>query len=240
MDCLVKTKQKVVVIIQARMNSTRLPGKLAMYLFGKPLLIRVIERINIAKSVDDIVVATSQNPLDDVTEKIVNNYYSDIVHCFRGSEENVLERVYFAALKYNADIVVRVTADNPLTDGRFIDELVDELISNELDYCAFHRDSIPLGSGVEVFTFNSLKMAFFNAERSYDKEHVTPYIINHSQKVKFKESPKHRFSRTDISVTVDELKDYEKIFSVYDHFKPTVASELELEDVLRFLGEKQG
>lgn len=192
-----------------------------------------------AKCVDDIVVATSQNPVDDVTEKMVYNYYQDKIHCFRGSETNVLERVYFAAVKYNADIVVRVTADNPLTEGSFIDELVEELITNELDYCAFDRDSIPLGSGVEVFTIDSLKIAYENAEQPYDKEHVTPYIINHSQKVKFKESPKYRFSRTDISVTVDELKDYAKLFSVYEHFKPAVASELVLEDVLRFLGEKQ-
>lgn len=239
MDCLVTMKQKVVVVVQARMNSSRLPGKISMVLYGKPLLIRVIERISIAQGVDDIVVATSQNPFDDVTEKMVYHYYQGKIHCFRGSETNVLERVYFAAMKYNADIVVRVTADNPLTEGSFIDELVDELIANELDYCAYHRDSIPLGSGVEVFTFDSLKNAYFNAESPYDKEHVTPYIINHAQKVKFKDAPKYRLSRTDIPVTVDELKDYVKLFSVYEYFKPAMASEISLEDALRFLGDIQ-
>ena len=140
---------RVVAIIQARMGSTRLPGKVMMDLAGEPMLARVVDRTRRAESLDDTVVATTTEPADEV---IVGLCDRRGYPCFEGSSDDVLDRYYQAALKYEADAVVRVTSDNPLVDPAVIDDVVGAFDRAKPD-CAsndFPPRTYPLGLGVEI------------------------------------------------------------------------------------------
>jgi spore coat polysaccharide biosynthesis protein SpsF len=157
-----------VAIIQARMGSTRLPGKVMTNLCGKSVLEHVIRRVQACKLLDDVVVATTPTPADDV---IVAEAERCNANWFRGSEEDVLDRYYQAAQQYRADVVVRVTSDCPLFDP----ELLTKMLSNTL------TRTYPRGLDAEIFTFDALKKAHHHADKSYEREHVTPYIYRHPE-----------------------------------------------------------
>ena len=138
------------VIIQARMGSTRLPGKVLKNICGKPLIWHVINRVNNVPSVDLVVVATTIDEQDDV----LVNYIKDghLCEVFRGSERNVLKRFYKCATKYNADVIIRVTADDPFKDPSIIEYAIKEIIENGYDYCSNTLiPSYPEGLDIEVF-----------------------------------------------------------------------------------------
>lgn len=165
--------------IQARMGATRLPGKPLLKVLGRPLLSYLIERLKRAKSLDEVIVVTSTSPRDDAieTEALKNG-----VKCFRGSEENVLERFYQAAQHYHPEVIVRITADCPLIDPAVIDAAVNSFKLGPYDYVsnALER-TYPRGMDVEVFSFKALAESYLNAKENYEKEHVTPYIYRHPQ-----------------------------------------------------------
>ena len=167
-------KRKVVAIIQARMESTRLPGKVLRNVNGIPLLEIVIDRIKVSKNLDVICVAVPNTRAND---QLVGYCESMNVSVFRGSEKNVLSRFYYAATKYDADIIVRLTSDDPLKDSEIIDNFVDELIAHGVDYVSNTLEpTYPEGLDTEVFTYDALKKAFREARLASEKEHVTPYI----------------------------------------------------------------
>lgn len=167
--------RKVVAIVQARMGSARLPGKSLRQISGKPMIELVLARVALAKSLDDIILATTKNKEDDVLCAWAK---SAGIAFYRGDDENVLERFYDAALLRSADIVVRITADDPLKDAEFIDFLVGVVNSDvSIKYATNSlMPSFPEGLDVEVFTFEALRWAHECATLYSDKEHVTPYL----------------------------------------------------------------
>lgn len=175
---------RTVAIIQARMGSTRLPGKVMKKLCGKSVLEHVTRRVQACLLLDDVVVATTAAPSDDVI-------VAEAVQCgakwFRGSEDDVLDRYYRAAKQYHADVVVRVTADCPLFDPELLEEMILSFRTRNsqvkpLDYLSNTlRRTFPLGLDAEVFTRNALEYAHFHSRNQYEREHVTPYIYEHPE-----------------------------------------------------------
>lgn len=166
--------KKVVAIIQARMGSTRLPGKVMEEIAGKPMLYHVINRAKHAKELDDIVIATTNLKEDSQ----ILDFASELgVRSYAGSENDVLDRYYQAAIMSKADVIVRITADCPLADPNVIDKVVRYYLINDFDYVGTSIiPTYPDGIDVEVFSFTSLKKAWSEAKLSSEREHVTPYI----------------------------------------------------------------
>ena len=175
---------KTVTIIQARMGSTRLPGKVMKHLCNKTVLAHVISRVQACPLVDEVIVATTTCPLDDL---IVLEAEKCGVKSFRGSEEDVLERYYLAAKKYQADVVVRVTSDCPLFNPKVLFYMLEHFNTETanglyMDYLSNTLNrSYPRGLDAEIFTFDVLEQTFREAQQPYEREHVTPYIYQHPE-----------------------------------------------------------
>ena len=171
---MIAETQRVVVIIQARMGSTRLPGKVLSLIDEKPLLLYQLERIQRATLVDQIVIALPTNPLDD---PIVEMCERNNIQYFRGSEHDVLGRYFECAERFSADVVVRCTGDCPLIDPSTIDQSLERLLSEDLDYIANTvpptTRKYPDGSDVEVFTMQALRRANLEVTDPHEREHVT-------------------------------------------------------------------
>ena len=164
-----------VAIVQARMGSTRLPGKVMREVLGKPLLSHLITRLKEAKLINKILIATTNKDKDKPILKLARESGID---SFAGSEDDVLDRYYQAAVKCNAQVIVRITADCPLIDPELVDKIVAHYLNNRenLDYV---RSGTSYPDGVvetEVFSFASLKKAWKEARLASEREHVTPYI----------------------------------------------------------------
>src|SRR5262249_44302968 len=147
----------VIAIVQARMGSTRLPGKVLRDVLGRPLLQWLLERLRLAKRIQGIVVATTTAPGDDPIETLCDKLG---VSCYRGSEFDVLDRYHDAAVAAHAERIVRVTADCPLLDPSIVDQLVDLLDRTECDYASTDERTFPLGMDAEAFTFTALEAAW--------------------------------------------------------------------------------
>ncbi|NEO63206.1 MAG: NTP transferase domain-containing protein, partial [Moorea sp. SIO4G2] len=162
---------KLVIIVQARMTSTRLPGKVLKQVLGKPLLDYQIERLRRVKLADEIVIATTINQTDEPIVELCN---SISIPYFRGSEEDVLARYYGAAVEHQADVVVRVTSDCPLIDPQVIDQVIQFYLDHqgEYDYVSNSlQRTYPRGMDTEVFSFAALDEAFHEASAQPDREH---------------------------------------------------------------------
>lgn len=166
--------QKVLACIQARMSSTRFPGKVLKQALGRSLLSIEYDRISRSALVTDIVILTSTSTCDDV---IVEFCVSNNIPYFRGSEEDLLDRHYKCALSAKADLVLKLPSDSPLMDPGLVDIAIRQLIENNFDYVSnYHPPTFPDGMDVEVFTFDSLQRAWFDADKLFQREHTTPYI----------------------------------------------------------------
>ena len=209
---------KVVALVQARMGSTRLPGKVISLIDGKPMIEFLLSRLSRALELDDIVVATS------VDNK--NNILQDIVHslgykCTRGSENDVLDRFYESAKSVNADIVVRITADCPLVDPELVDKCVQRFKKSNVDYFSnIDPVTFPDGLDIEVMSFSSIEHANNEAKTTYEREHVTPYIRNSSSFTK--DSMKNNENFSNERWTVDEPEDLVVIKNIYEYFHPNI------------------
>ena len=203
---------KVLSITQARFNSSRLPGKVLKEINGMSLLEIHFKRIQSSKLITDSILATTLNSSDDLIMKlsIENNW-----KCFRGSENNVLER-FVSAVKtvdFIPDYIVRLTADCPLIDSQIIDEVINKAISEKLDYCSNTLDPMfPDGMDVEVINWHSLLLAFERAVLDSDKEHVTPYVWRNSTfkggKMFLSDNLNARNNLSHVRLTVDEENDF--------------------------------
>ena len=207
---------KVVVIIQARMGSTRLPGKVLMDITGKPMLWHVINRIKSCKSIDQIVVATTTKEEDKAVIELTKECG---VETFAGSEDDVLDRYYQAAKKFGADVIVRITSDCPVIDPQIVDEVIKEYAEEGYDVCGLSGE-FPDGLDVSVFSFKTLEDTWRNAKLPSEREHVGPYMGKHPEKfkqgkyVKFDNLSHHRWS-------VDEERDLRFIREIYSRlYKP--------------------
>ena len=228
---------KKLIIVQARMTSTRLPGKIMKIVCGKPLLEHFINRLKRVKYADQIVIATTINDIDnqivDLCKKLDISYY-------RGSEEDVLDRYYKAALEYKGDIIARITSDCPLIDPEVVDMVIDYYHKHKDTYdfvsTALER-TFPRGMDVEVFPFKVLKEAFEEATSIPDREHVTPYIRMRPQRYSLhnitykKDFSYHRW-------TVDTEEDLELITKIFDSLF-YVNPNFSLEDMLDLVDKNQ-
>jgi spore coat polysaccharide biosynthesis protein SpsF len=170
---------RIVAVVQARMGSTRLPGKVLMDLGGSTVLARVVARLRRSKLINQVVVATTTSSADDM---IVRRCESLGVPCFRGSEDDVLGRYYDAAQKYGAQAVVRITADCPIIDPEIVDRTIEFFQEKNVDYAANDVPrTFPRGLDTEVFTMSSLRLAWEQAREPHQREHVTPYFYEHPE-----------------------------------------------------------
>ncbi|WP_255547281.1 cytidylyltransferase domain-containing protein [Oxynema sp. CENA135] len=210
---------RIVIIVQARMTSTRLPGKVLKQVLGKPLLEYQIERLRRVKLADEIVIATTTNQTDD---PIVNLCDRLSVAYFRGSEQDVLERYYQAATAHKADVVIRVTSDCPLIDPQVINQVIDYYLQSQSNY-DYVSNSIkrtyPRGMDTEVFSYSVLEQAFLEATAQPDREHVTPFIYRQPQRYRLghvtysEDCSHHRW-------TVDTPEDFELIKKIIETVYP--------------------
>lgn len=213
---------KVVCIIQARMGSTRLPGKVMLGLCGKTVLGHVIERVKMVKNIDEIVIATTTKEDDSI---IVEEALKYDVKVFRGSEEDVLSRYYYAAKENDADVVVRITSDCPLIDPEIIDEMLSRFKylykENKVDYLSNTLErTFPRGLDAEIFSFKILEDAFINAEKYHQREHVTPYIYENANKFKLVGGYQKDIDYSYHRWTLDTEEDFELIRRIYLHLYP--------------------
>ncbi|MEO8934456.1 MAG: glycosyltransferase family protein [Xanthomarina sp.] len=204
---------KVIVITQARSGSKRLPNKVLKEINGKSLLQIHTDRIKQAKLVDDIFIATTTNESDDQIVKIAEKLH---VKCYRGSENDVLDRFYQAVKDVKPDYVVRLTSDCPLIDPLLIDEVIEAAKIQNLDYYGNgFEEKYPDGQDIEVFKFYALEKAWKEAKLKSDREHVTPYIRNNStyKGATMFTSNNHGLDTNynAVRITVDELRDFEVI-----------------------------
>ena len=208
-------KGPVIAIIQARMGSSRLPGKSLADIEGRPMLARVIERVKRAKLVDRVVVATSVSPADDAIEGMCQQ---EGTLCYRGSENDVLDRFYQAALAEKAEEVVRITADCPLIDPDVIDRVIRRFQRGDVDYVsnAMVR-SYPDGLDTEVLSFAALERAWHEATKTSEREHVTPYLRSEKFRTANVENDSTSLYQH-YRWTVDENADLDFIRAVYKAF----------------------
>lgn len=213
---------KTIVIIQARMNSERLPGKVLLPLAGKPMLGRIVERIRTCKRIDDLIIATTKNPIDDIVVTVAKTSGCAV---FRGDEYDVLSRYYYAATTMNANVVIRITADCPFIDPFIIDEMVKRFKkrntgNNTCDYLSnIVKRTFPRGLDVEIFRYDILEKIFKVATDITHREHVTMYIHMNPKEFAI-ENYEANENMSSLRWTVDEKADYSMAVKVYDYLFP--------------------
>lgn len=210
---------KTVAIIEARMTSTRLPGKILMPVLGKPLLELLVERLKRASSLDQIIVATTTNATDDIVEDLTKKLG---IGCFRGSEEDVLDRVLRAAHAFQADIIVEITGDCPLVDPLIVDNVVITYKKGQYDYVSTAiKRTYPRGLDTGAFSTNVLENVARLTDDPVDHEHVTLYIYEHPDIFSLFNIESHLPERQwNYRLTVDTNEDFVLIKSIYEILYP--------------------
>ena len=231
--------EKTVIIVQARMSSSRLPGKVMLPILGSSLLYRMVERLQMIKNKAQVVIATSQDKVDDIIE--VESGKMNLF-CFRGDLSNDLDRHYQAAKLTGATTVLKIPSDCPLIDPRIIDEVLDFYFasSGNYDYVSnLHPATFPDGNDVEIMTMDCLEKTWKEATRPLELEHTTPYIWENPEKFRIANvawttskdySMSHRF-------TIDYEADYLFIKRVFEELYPQ-KKDFSCEDILQLLEEK--
>ena len=204
-----------VIILQARMGSTRLPGKVLLSLAGKTVLEHVIDRLKRVSVSANLVIATSVNKID---EPIVDLANSLGVRCFRGSEQDVLSRYYYAAKDIGAECIIRCNADCPLIDPQIVDQVISFYLANinKYDYVSnILKPSFPTGMHCEAFSFGAIHKANIQAIDPLEREHVTPYIYRRPEMFSLY-NIEHSKDLSYLRWTLDVKEDYILISKIYD------------------------
>jgi len=210
--------KNVAAIIQARMGSTRLPGKVMMDLAGQLMLVRVVNRVRRASRLDEVVVATTTNPNDD---SIVDLCQERGWQFFRGNQEDVLDRYYHAASAFRADVVIRITSDCPLIEPEIVDRVVNEFLSHypQVEYVSNNlQRTFPLGLDVEVMSFGALERAWQEDSNPSWREHVTPYLRRHPKKFRTR-NVDNDIDYSYMRWTVDTIEDLTFVRKIYNYFQ---------------------
>lgn len=213
---------KVVAIIQARMGSTRRPGKSMALLAGKPLLWQFLQRVKRAKSLDEIVLATSTKPEDDVLEGVARECG---VKVFRGSENDLVDRYYRAAKEHRADIVVRICADNPVVEPAEIDRIIQYHKKGGSDFSSNTHNILdnqyPDGLGAEVFDFAKLEEVWKVTTDTKKREHPHTYFYEHPEKYRIGTVPcPPEFRRPELKLDVNTPEELAFLQAIYDYWYP--------------------
>ena len=219
-------------IIQARCESTRFPNKIIQKFKDSTLIEILLRRVKLCKKVDKIIVVTSN---DIRNQKLIRILKKNNISYFIGSKNNVLERYYLAAKKYKLKTIIRLTGDNPLIDPTLIDQFVNDFKKNNIDYLAdSNPPTYPDGMDIEIFNYKSLKKIYLSKSSLFEKEHVTPKLINSplfKKKIK-KFYSDHSFMR----LTVDEKKDLRPIKNILNFFYPNI--DFTLTDIINLYKKK--
>lgn len=227
-----------IAIIQARMGSSRLPGKVMLPLDCQHVLHHVNKRANLAETIDETIIATTEKKPDDIIAEFSS---SQNISFFRGSEKNVLDRFYQTAKRKDPDKIVRITSDCPLISPDCIDYAVKKLEKESLDYisCSFDM-TFPRGLTAEVFTNTSFKTVMKKSTQPRHQEHVTPYYREHPDEFTigtFRSnevfSNKQLHNRTDLRLTLDESRDYYLLDTLYNEID--YGNILDIRDAIRYI-----
>lgn len=228
--------QEIVIIIQARTGSSRLPRKVMLPLVGEPLILRMFERVSFAKLATKIVVAIPDDRSDD---KLYTFLKQKNIETFRGSTFDLLDRHYQAAKINNASIVVKIPSDCPLIDPQIIDGVIGYYLKYEGSYdfvSNLHPPTFPDGNDIEIMSFKTLENAWVNAKKDFEREHTTPFIWENPHKFRIGNvvwksgldySMTHRF-------TIDYPEDYKFIKIIYDNLYKN-NPKFNLDDILDLL-----
>ena len=209
---------KIIAIVQARMGSTRLPGKVLKPIVNKPMIELLLTRLSQSKELDQIVVATSMDPKNDQLQMVVESLG---FRCIKGSENDVLSRYYTIAKSVSADVIVRITGDCPLVDPVLVDKCIREFKKIEVDYLSnTNPATYPDGLDVEVMSFASLEKANNETNSEFDREHVTPFIRNNN--ILSKSSISHTQDLSSLRWTVDEPEDLIVVTNIFEYFSPDI------------------
>jgi len=221
----------IIGILQARVSSSRLPGKVLKRIMGVPMIIRQYNRVQRARLLDNILIATSSDVSDDPIEKLCKE--NDIA-CFRGSLDDVLDRFYQAACMGKPDHVVRLTGDCPLADPQLIDKVISYHLQGDFEYTSNTLEpTYPDGLDVEVFSFSCLKQAWEEAKLPSQREHVTLFIYRQPKRFRIG-SFKNDTDLSSLRWTVDEPPDFELVTRIYEALYPS-NPEFATEDILALL-----
>ena len=227
----------IVVIVQARMGSSRLPNKVMKEVLDKPLIAYLLDRVSQAKRVDGIVLATTTKSEDDELAKYVNSIGYDV---FRGSEDDVLSRYYeaFKSVKSadNSNAIVRITGDCPLIEHRLIDKVVEKYTNEDMDYVALSPDFAE-GLDVEIFSETLLNKAFNKAKLPSEREHVALFFHNNSKLFKMSRV-ENNVDDSSYRITIDETEDFVVVKAIIEHFDKNNL-ELDFEEIKHYLDENQ-
>jgi spore coat polysaccharide biosynthesis protein SpsF len=228
-----------IIIIQAHMASTRLPGKVMKELCGKEVLYHVYKRCTLAKSIDKVIIATSTDTDNDSIEIFCDH---NMIECFRGSESDVLDRYYACASKYNANIIVRVTSDCPFVEPKLIDHLVDNIqLDNNVEFVK-EQKGLFLGHGLDIFRMSALVKLKHCSITNKQKEHVIGYYLDNPEDFISKEYSipnSLSYLLREYRLTLDTFEDYEIIKYLYNRFYNLEEEFVHLESVIDFIDENQ-
>ena len=222
------------------MGSSRLPGKVMMKINEKPLLYYVLNQVKASKHVSRIFVATSTLPQDDEIELYAN---SQKVEVFRGSETDVLDRFYQCAKKFSLDPIVRISADSPFVDPQIIDQCIENFQKTNVDYLSNvvkyektswkeHHNGFPYGTAVEIFSFKSLEKSWRESIKPSDREHVTEYIINNSEKFRL-DSISNFTDQSKFRIVVDTEDDFKQAENIIMNMGSTTT--FDINNIISFL-----
>jgi spore coat polysaccharide biosynthesis protein SpsF len=229
----------ITIVVQARMSSSRLPGKVMLPILGETLLFRMIERLKQVKYPVNIIIATSTDEKDDEIEKFCQRKKIDF---YRGELEDLLDRHYQVGLLTGADAVIKIPSDCPLIDPKIIDKVIDFYVENQEKYdfiSNLHPATYPDGNDVELMTFEALEKSWKEAERPLEREHTTPYFWENPDKFRLANltwekdldySMSHRF-------TIDYHEDYQFIKSVFEELHPQKPN-FSMEDIISLIDSK--
>lgn len=215
-----KQQKKIAAIVQVRLTSTRLPGKVLMDIAGKPMLWHVINRLKYSKKLGDIILAIPNTKENDILEKFAKE---NKVKYFRGSEEDVLSRYYETAKSFECDIMVNITSDCPLIDPRVVDLIIKRHLSSNTDYTSnILKRTFPRGLDTEVFNFEILEKIQREVKEPYQREHVTLYIRQYPERFNVQNIiANKKLRRPELRLTVDTKEDLKLIREIYRHlYKP--------------------
>jgi len=236
--------KKIDVIVEARMTSTRLPGKILLESAGRPLLELMIERLKHFSLINDIIIATTTNISDNTIEDLANR--NDVL-CFRGSENDVLGRVLNAAHKFNTNIIVQITGDMVLTDKIISEKVINFFLNNQNDfdfvsndaslYNDNYKQSFPNGFNTKVYTTALLAKVANETNHPVDREHVVNYILKNYKNYRIHNfEAENSYRRTDLRLTLDYPEDYKVINCIYEALYPINPNFTAL-DIFNFLDE---
>ena len=225
-------KNKAIILVAVRLKSKRLKNKALLKLYNKPLILQLAERLKKSKLSSEIVLCTSKNKADDKIEILAKKNHIKI---YRGDSKDVMKRFIFAAKKFKAKNIVRVTGDNPLTDPKLIDFMIERHLENKNDYTSCN--STPFGTRSEIISYKILKKCHKMLADPNSSEYMT-WMLNRPEYFKTNELTyiNAKVNRPEISLTVDYIEDYKNVNEIYNHFKGKMPS---LQKIIEWLDKNK-